>query len=206
MRNFEERKAEIFRRSEKRIRERKRNLHAVLALCIPLCLILAALSVTLLPSMDLVSHDGAENVQEDGVKDEMAAMDDADATVLVHSFVSVEVKGTGLNSEYHSVIESAPEVTGVFEQIYSILILHESHNDIVGEFNESEDGFGSEGLKDQGANSKASGYTVTMITAKGIKRTFILTENKLYDAKTNMEIDLTDGQTEDLRWALGLTD
>ena len=51
MRNFEERKAEVFRRSENRIKERKRNRNRILALCVPLCLILTVMSVTMLPSM-----------------------------------------------------------------------------------------------------------------------------------------------------------
>jgi len=51
MRNFEERKAEIFRRSESRIEARKRNRNRILAVCIPLCLTLTVGAVTILPGM-----------------------------------------------------------------------------------------------------------------------------------------------------------
>ena len=40
MRSFEERKAEVFRRSENRIKERKRNRNRILAMCIPICLVI----------------------------------------------------------------------------------------------------------------------------------------------------------------------
>ena len=51
MRELNECKAEVFRRSDKRIKERRRKFNRVLALCVPLCLILTFFSVTILPSM-----------------------------------------------------------------------------------------------------------------------------------------------------------
>ena len=48
MRNFEERKAEVFRRSENRIKERKRNRNRILAMCIPLCLVVTVWSIMIL--------------------------------------------------------------------------------------------------------------------------------------------------------------
>ncbi len=45
MMNFEERKAEIFRRSNNRIIERRKKRRRALGVCIPLCLILIAVSV-----------------------------------------------------------------------------------------------------------------------------------------------------------------
>ena len=46
MRNFEERKAEVFRRSEKRIKERIRKRNSLLAVGIPMCLVFIVLSIT----------------------------------------------------------------------------------------------------------------------------------------------------------------
>ncbi len=72
MRNFEERKAEVFRRSENRIKERRRSFKRMLAFCIPLCLIVTVLSVTMLygilPSgKDSVSETGKQIGNKDGV-------------------------------------------------------------------------------------------------------------------------------------------
>ena len=51
MKNFEERKAEIFRRSEERIKERKAKRNHILVVCITFCFILTILSVTILPTV-----------------------------------------------------------------------------------------------------------------------------------------------------------
>ena len=51
MRNLNECQAEVFRRSEKRIKERKRNRNRILAMCIPLCLIITIFSVAMIPGM-----------------------------------------------------------------------------------------------------------------------------------------------------------
>ena len=48
VRDLNECKAEVFRRSEKRIKERKRIRNRALALCIPLCLLIL-LSASMLP-------------------------------------------------------------------------------------------------------------------------------------------------------------
>jgi len=39
-----------------------------------------------------------------------------------------------------------------------------------------------------------------------VNRTFIFTENKLYDAELNIEVELTNEQVRNLKAALGLTD
>lgn len=59
MRELNECKAEVFRRSDNRIKERRRKFNRVLALCIPLCLILTIFSVTMLPGMLPVGKDAA---------------------------------------------------------------------------------------------------------------------------------------------------
>lgn len=51
MRSLEECKAEIFRRSEEKIKKKKRNRGRILALGIPLCLIAVLWSVLILPAM-----------------------------------------------------------------------------------------------------------------------------------------------------------
>ena len=50
MRNFEQRKAGVFRRSEERIHTRRKRRNCILAFCIPLCLILTVCSVAIFPA------------------------------------------------------------------------------------------------------------------------------------------------------------
>ncbi len=57
MRNLSEAKAEIFRLSEKKIAERKKNLRRTAAFCIPICLFLTVFSATALQKTLLVPQD-----------------------------------------------------------------------------------------------------------------------------------------------------
>ena len=56
MRNLEDCKAEVFRRSEERIKERKRKRNRVLACCIPLCILLVAGGLYIRPLLEPVDE------------------------------------------------------------------------------------------------------------------------------------------------------
>lgn len=58
MRDLEDCKAEVFRRSEERIKERKRKRNRVLACCIPLCLLLVAGGLYIRPLLEPVDDMG----------------------------------------------------------------------------------------------------------------------------------------------------
>ena len=72
MRELNECKAEVFRRSDNRIKERRRKFNRVLAFCVPLCLILTIFSVTILPAMMPAGSDKAagEGNYMDGTKND----------------------------------------------------------------------------------------------------------------------------------------
>lgn len=72
MRELNECKAEVFRRSDNRIKERRRKFNRVLALCVPLCLILTIFSVTILPALMPAGSDKAagEEGYMDGTKND----------------------------------------------------------------------------------------------------------------------------------------
>jgi len=65
MRELNECKAEVFRRSEQRIKERRKR-RRILALCMPLCVIIAVLSVTV---FYLGKPDGRDNTFGNGLLD-----------------------------------------------------------------------------------------------------------------------------------------
>lgn len=69
MRNFEERKAEIFLRSENRIKQRRKNRRRILTVCIPLCVILIAGSA-ILPRLIPVGFDRIEQENSFEIRDE----------------------------------------------------------------------------------------------------------------------------------------
>ena len=64
MRELNDCTAEVFRRSEKRIKERRRMRKRVLAVCIPLCLIITIGSVAILPEMMSAKVDKASDIAE----------------------------------------------------------------------------------------------------------------------------------------------
>lgn len=65
MRNFEERKAEVFRRSEKRIKERIRKRNSIMAAGIPMCLVFIVLSIISFPEIETATTpDVHEEVTE----------------------------------------------------------------------------------------------------------------------------------------------
>ena len=210
MRNFEERKAEVFRRSENRIRIRKRNRNRILALFIPLCLIVTVWSVTILPSMFSFGTKKSHNEDIVNIYNETEESTGAVNTGSRHSFVSVDVRGTGANAEHHSTITDTSDVENVFERIYNILIPYESHRDIVGDFDDKSTGVmsgnSSEQNKSPQNDTKSSSYIITMTTASGYKRIFTLTDNKLYDSQPGIEINLNNEQINALKSALGLTE
>ena len=73
MKGLNEYKAEIFRRSESRIKERRRNRNRVLALCIPLCLILVLIPAAVLPDF---TADSSPDVSDSAPLIDSGSMDD----------------------------------------------------------------------------------------------------------------------------------
>ena len=70
MRTFEERKAEIFLRSENRIKERKRNRKRILSVCIPLCVVLV-IGSAILPKLIPAGYDRVEQEDSYEARDEI---------------------------------------------------------------------------------------------------------------------------------------
>ena len=198
MKNFEERKAEVFRRSENRIKERKRNRNRILALCIPLCLILTVWSVMILPAMLPAKMDNAaeENIEFNG------SMNDTDGAEGKHIYLSVEVKGN--NSDFYAEITDASSVTGVYENVFLAFEDQDAGNDMSGVIQESTS---DDDSKESANNSKDShSYTITMNAADGSNRIYLLDNNMLKDVTFNRTTILNDEQLANLKLALGLTD
>ena len=104
MRSFEERKAEVFRRSENRIKKRKRNRNLILTLLITLCLIVTVWSVTILPSIFSFGTKKSQNDDTVNIFNEIEEANEVGNSGAGHSFVLIDVKGKGANSEHHSTI------------------------------------------------------------------------------------------------------
>ena len=92
MRSFEERKAEVLRRSENRIKERKKARSRALAVCIPLCLIITVWSVMVLPAMLPVNN------KKSGATDERAE-NTSGAAYSQNEYVRIETKNSATKDQ-----------------------------------------------------------------------------------------------------------
>lgn len=197
MKEISEYTAEVFRRSEKRIRERRKKRRRILTVCITFCLIAAVCSVTVIPEMLTVSDS-----ESAGNADNSAGGDDilygAPDGSFTQGFVSVDIKGTGENAPYQSSITDIADANNVFEQICEILVPYETVNDIT----ENSDGTVTGGIPKE----QSTGYIITLKADDGTTRIFTLRDNCLYDAKMRVEITLSDKQTADLKSSLKLTE
>ncbi len=203
MRNFEERKAEVFRRSENRIKERKRNRNRVLALCIPLCLVVTVGSIVTLPSLftqksnDVVYEDNGSSYGDTAPE---SAGDFFIKESKTHNFISVSVKGKG----YDGKITDAASVGNVFDTIYDILEANGGYKDIIEDSVESENYENKDFVTESTMESEQ--YIITMKSSDGTERICFLDGNVLYDQAFDNEIYLTNVQLNDLLVALELAD
>lgn len=199
MRNFEERKAEVFRRSEKRIKERKRNRNRILAMCIPLCLLITVLSVTILPSL-LPAYN--KNMANDGTPEAVGGLTSTSA-----EFVSVSVSGDGLTQQTGILVENMDKVAQIYYSIDSAFVnageSDNKHSAGSGTTEEKVEDYGDNFSQSESTNL-ASGYMITFTTGIGTQSVYTLNGYVLTDNDTNKSVTLTDTQRLQILDQLGL--
>ena len=199
MRNFEERKAEVFRRSENRIKERKRNRKRILAFCIPLCLIVTVWSIMILPA--IMPANKSDNNAGEG----MDIMGSVDGTAA--AYVRVEVMSTGTATQSAILKDDADEVAQIYYTVQSSFVSSgegnkESAND------KAEDDALTEENKDysqSGTTNLSSGFRIIFTTENGAQTIYSLSGDKLINETTKQETILAEDQRSNLLNMLGLT-
>lgn len=212
MRTLEDCKAEVFRRSEERIKERKRKRNRMLACCIPLCLLLVTGGLYVRPlfeAMDEMAKSGGTNRMPDRVVGGMDTSLRGDVTE--YSSVSV-TKGTGSEAVTLKVtdVETMGDLCGFMAMYFDMSETKESY---------SEDGTdGSiEGLdkltvkaeiatgtdyamivdelkEKYGLEEKRADYMIVFRESTGVEKVFCLLENSLYNENTGCMVRLSDEQ------------
>ena len=198
MRNFEERKAEVFRRSENRIKERKRNRNRILTMCIPLCLVITVLSVTMLPSLVPANN---KNMANDRTPEAVGGLTGNSAEI-----VSVLVSGAGLTPETNILVEDTNKVAQIYYTVQSSFVSSGGGNKESAK-EEAEDDALTEENKDysqSGTTNFSSGYKLTFIADNGTQSTYTLNGYVLTDNNTNKSVTLTDTQRSLILDQLGL--
>ena len=196
MRELHECQAEVFRRSEKRIKERKQRSKRILMTCIPLVLCLTAFGAFLFPQ--LFNHKQApESIL--GPAGTQAAMGQDEYQGLTCAIAEIKVSGNGVSMHYTDVADlllisdqlhtygtRAPETNAAVSEDGSDR--NENADDVIGSITYS-------------ANAA---YTITLITHEGVKTEYCLFGNTLRNQTTNQAYTLTYEQAKELREMLGI--
>ena len=195
MRELHECQAEVFRRSEKRIKERKQRRRRILMTCIPLVLCLTIFGTFLFPQLNN-NMQAPEGMPE---SETQAAMGQDENQSMTCSIVEIKVSGNGVSIQYTDVADlllisdqlntygtRAPETSGTTNEDGSDR--SENADDVVG------------GV----ADSANAAYTITLVTHEGEKTEYQLIGNTLLNQTTNQAYTLTYEQAKELREMLGI--
>ena len=201
MREINECTAEVFRRSEKRIKERKRNRNRILMCCIPFLICITVFSATILPAMMPAS-------KKDSAAEENMQISDADGAVgsTACSFVSVEVMNVGTATQSTILKDDADEVAQICYTLQSSFV--NSGGDNKESVNDMEDDGLVEDNKDfsqSGTTNLSSEFRIIFTTENGSQTIYSLSGYKLINKTTKQETLLTADQRSNILDTLGLT-
>ena len=188
MREINECTAEVFRRSEKRIKERKRNRNRILMCCIPLLICITVFSTAILPAM--MPAKKGENLSDNC--SDMAG--NADGTNV--AYVSVEVINVGTATQSTILKDDADEVAQICYTLQS------SFENSGGDNKESVNDMEDDGLVEDNKDFFQSGTTNLSSEFRII---YSLSGYKLINETTKQETLLTADQLSNILDTLGLT-
>ena len=196
MRELHECQAEVFRRSEKRIKERKQRRQRILMICIPLVLCLTVFCAFLFPQ--LYNYKQAPESMADPFGTQ-SAMGQDEYQSLTCSIAEIKVSGNGVSIHYtdvadlllisdqlHTYSTTTPETNGAANEDGSDR--KENADDVIGSI----------------TCSANAAYTITLITHEGVKTEYCLFGNALRNQTTNQVYTLTYEQAKELRDMLGI--
>ena len=191
MRSFEERKAEVFRRSENRIKERRKARSRALAVCIPLCLIITVWSVTVLPAMLPVNNKNSGAAAE-------CTENISGASNSQNEYVRIETKNSTAEDQTAIIKNDPEEIAEAYRLVQSMLNGNEKNDIHRTEDHEQQQTAGGN------ANKAASAYKITFTATDGGQTCYILNDHVLIDIGTNKETVLIEEQYVQLLQALGV--
>lgn len=193
MRDFEERKAEVFRRSEKRIKERKQHRKHILLTCIPMVLCIMMLGVYVLPEMRVEnSPDGVIVPEFSETHPVTETVEDCLNSLLAET---VEVSGNGISRSYSSN-RDVQQILGLIDEI--VATPEVNCDDSLRDFatNESTVADASE--------KKYESYKILVRRSDGSKAEYLLIGNMLIDQSAQEKFHMDEATCFALKDALGI--
>ena len=198
MRNFEERKAEVFRRSEERIRMRKRTRNSIVALCLPFCIAVAILSVKFLPKLisfnDIV---GDTEITEESYEYEYTAGT---------KYFSLEISSNSAPSKKITDKLRLENIYNTIQTAFSFYCNSEAEN-VKNDNHDVQTGANGNNGANQNVTdenySEPQIYTLTFSSNDGDESVYILSGRFLTNKENNQVIELSNKQLGDLKKLLG---
>lgn len=193
MRNLNECQAEVFRRSEKRIKERKQRRKHILMACIPLVLCITMFSAFILPAM--MPAGSSDKFAPESSNEQLSGAMGTDGVADLFAG-SVEVSGNGISHLYTSV-EDVQGIVGLITEI--VAVPETSEDDEVKDFVTNEDS--STSLKE---NYKEMGYKILVKRSDGTNTEYFLVGSLLIDESTQEMFHMSEDTYFELKDALGI--
>lgn len=205
MRELNECTAEVFRRSEKRIRERRRNRKRILSLCIPVCLIITVWAVIIFPGMipaldtsDLAQYAEAETVEN------------AEGSPAC-PYTAVEIQDAGIYPEENDRrVTDRLAVAEMFRAVQSLFADADgSDRDVSGNCTSNENIPAAEDNLNHDLTDSESKWkvcTITFTAEDGSQTVYHLSGNTLVNGNTNETVFLSEDQAAGLLTVLGLSE
>lgn len=196
MRGLYECRAEVFRRSENRIKERRKKRSRMLAVCIPLVFCIAAYSVFILPAMLPASK--TENFADNN------AVPGKYGSIFACSYTEVVISCAD-DSDSRRITDAA-EVARILSAIQSLCDDPGSAGSVLPGVNPGEIPVVESIYQSMGLTPGLNGFVVTFRTEDGYENVYVLDGNELFNVNEKTRILLTDLQTAALKEALGISE
>jgi len=193
MRNLNEYQAEVFRRSEERIKQRRQRRNRILFTCIPLVLCITMASAFFLPekrSKEPESPPGAGNGVVGGLTGEKYES-------MSTAISKITLSGLGYDKTY----EDISDVRLISNHLLSYGSRgNETHEETNTEITQE----GGNDNFDSITDSADTGYTITLFMSSGQKTEYHLDGNTLKNLTANQTYALSKKQANELKYALSV--
>ena len=184
MRDLNDYKAEIFRRSEEKIKERKKIYNRALAFCVPLCFVFAAIAFAELPDIS-ASDISTENVSSD--------------VDFLFPLPEIQESLAKLPNGFAFNVEESPEIWSLIQSAFETAVQKEDTADDHRYVATSQTV-----VQDSLSLFSDSKYEMYFVNKNGDVFTYTLEGNVLTDVTTKEKVTLSSEQVFELQNKLGI--
>ncbi len=186
MRSFEERKAEIFRRSEVKMQERKRTRNSIFAVCVPVLFCVTLCCTVILPTVMPESKSETDKAEQYA------------ANGMLCLYVTAEIRDLHEENGFYQKWEDETIIADIANTIQSV---YSECCETVPENMEIPETVPAD---EQTEIGKLSGYLITLTDSDGGQAVYMLVGHSLINNATQQAHTLTDDQLHELKAVLGL--